>query len=136
MKKKKKKEKLAITDLRIDNWVENGNGSYVQITLEHFRNFEAFSFFGIVLSEAWLLDFDWPCDRKAVKDTDTDGRWIKNGITLYQDFWTQNEFNYATYVRYDGEFKGGFQIDFVHRLQNLYQAMSGQELIRNPFYTK
>jgi len=122
-------------ELRIGNWVMNSHGTLMQMTLDEFQfmydeSDPAHHPKPVPLTTDWLLDFDWPCDRKASKKTDTDGLWIKNGITIYQGGWDQDQFNYATYVRGDGEFKGGFSIQFVHQLQNLYTALSGQELVR------
>lgn len=127
-------------DVRIGNWMENFKGEYVQVTLEDIQsglNIMIPFPKPVKLSEAWLMDFDWPCDRKMNPETETDGLWIKNGITIFQDSTSaEHTFNYATYVRGDGEFKSGFWIEYVHQLQNLYHSLSRKELIRKPFYTR
>jgi hypothetical protein len=130
------------SDVRIGNWLKCYKGEYFQVTLEDLINWDNLpedqKHSPIELDEAWLLDFDWPCDRKANEETDTDGLWIKDGITLFQESYKPSEFNYATYVRGNGEFKGGFSMKYVHQLQNLYHGMSpvGRELVRKPFYTR
>lgn len=83
---------------------------------------------GVLLTEEWLLRADFKNERIARKEEDLDGIWY-NGISIVQDFWDQDKFSFAVYVRHDGEFKGGYEIKYVHQLQNLYYALTGQELI-------
>jgi hypothetical protein len=128
---------------RIGNWVinqdfDNVNKPY-QVTLETLQLIynerdENKHPLPVELSRAWLLDFDWPLDRKRDKDKEIDGLWIKNSITIVERAW-DGDFYYATYVRYSGEFKGGFSIKYVHQLQNLYHAFSNIDIERKPYYT-
>lgn len=115
--------------LRIGNWVLDESGKPFRINAEgvniaHNTPEKSWPFKPIKLSVEWLNYFNWPCDRPANKKTDTDGLWILHGITLYQSSYDQKVFNYATYVRGDGEFKGGFGIEYVHQLQNLVDALT------------
>ena len=131
---------MQLSDFRIGNYAMNPYGTIIQIILEDLQSIydesdESRHPKPIDLSTAWLKDFDWPEDRKRDKEKDIDGLWILNGITIYESAW-DGDFNYATYVRGDGEFKGGFQIKRVHQLQNLFQALSTREIIRKAYYTK
>lgn len=83
---------------------------------------------GVLLTEEWLLRADFKHERIARKEEDLDGIWY-NGFSIVQDFWNQDQFSFAVYVRHDGEFKSGYQIKYVHQLQNLYHALTGQELV-------
>jgi len=61
--------------------------------------------------------------------TDHDGdktiTWIKNGIIIYQH---DDSFSYATYIKGDGSFKGGFSIETDKQLDNLYYSLSNKKL--------
>lgn len=79
------------------------------------------------------LDLDW-MERLGFKkeerwdQEDLEIWYHKEGVDLYKSS-TLGEFCFATYTRYSGAgFKGGFLIDKVHRLQNLYKALTQKEL--------
>ncbi len=82
---------------------------------------------GIDLDEKWLRRAEFTLERKPSKATEMDGIWY-NGFSLLQNS-HDGDFNFATHMRGNGEFKSGYQIPHVHRLQNLYHALSGMDLV-------
>ena len=55
--------------------------------------------------------------------------YIKDGITIYWDQWgSENPFAFATYVRGDGRYKGGFTIFTDTQLENLYFSLANKTL--------
>lgn len=83
---------------------------------------------GIPLDEKWMRRAQFTLEKARNKKTDMDGVWY-NGFSLLQDAWEGKNFNFATYVRGNGEFKSGYTIPYVHRLQNLVKALSGRDLV-------
>jgi len=75
-----------------------------------------------IYEESWWL-----------KELDDDGELLETPISSYPENETPPEitFAFATYVRGDGSFKGGFSIDTDQQLKNLYYSLSNQELIEN-----
>ena len=94
-------------------------------------------------------------ERKVLHDRDNDEikMWYKNGITIYENSWWITEldkdgemletpksfysneetppeitFAFATYVKSDNSFKGGFSIKTDQQLKNLYYSLSNIEL--------
>lgn len=82
--------------------------------------------------------------KKEVISND-DKRWIKHGITIYEDSWWLDEttgkssyeegektpeitFSYATYVKGDGSIKGGWTINSDQQLKDLWKALTQTEL--------
>lgn len=80
---------------------------------------------------------------EVVKDYDGDEIhwWIKNGISIYEDTWwikngkslySKDEkepeitFSYATYIKSDGRFKGGFIIFTDTQLKNLVYSLTSK----------
>lgn len=128
---------MKLSNFRVGNWMLNENGKPFQLTIEDlikiFTSSENEWPKPISLNVEWLMDFDFECDRIVDKENDQDGIWIKHGITIYQDFWEQKKFNYGTYVKGDGEFKGGFSVEYVHQLQNIVEGFSDGrlDLVRN-----
>ena len=64
--------------------------------------------------------------------TDRDGdeyiTWSNNILTLYEDRWSQTpNFSFATYVRGDGSFKGGWSIQSKEQLLTLEEGLSGKK---------
>lgn len=82
---------------------------------------------GIPLDEKWMRRGEFTLERARNKDKDVDGIWY-NGFSLLESSW-DGDFNFATYVRGNGEFKSGYQIPYVHRLQNLVKSLSGRDLV-------
>jgi len=76
----------------------------------------------IKLSVAWLKKLGFINELKRDKVANINGQWWKDGLCIYEDFWDGN-FMYASYVKSTGDLKAAFNIDSVHRLQNLYQTL-------------
>ena len=92
-------------ELRIGNWVKNGNAYEAQVTIEILKVAKIFN--PIPLTEEWLLKFGF---KPFVKD------WSLHGVVIHTR-------------------KRGFVlrksvpiIQYVHQLQNLYFALTGEEL--------
>jgi len=94
-------------------------------------------------------------EKEITKDRDGDEVkwWIKNGISIHENSWWLKEldedgelletpissyaegekepeisFAFATYVKSDGSFKGGFNIATDQQLKNLYYSLTNREL--------
>ncbi len=75
------------------------------------------------LTEELLLNLGFSCERKRDKNNDLDGLWYKDGIYLYQEFWEGEDFNFATRLDEDGEFKSGYTIKDKDQLENLFRGL-------------
>lgn len=82
----------------------------------------------IPLTDQWLKDLGFEETREKDKSVDRDGIWY-NEFDLYEYFYEENVFNFATRVKH-GEFKSGYQIVYVHQLQNLYMSITGKQLTK------
>lgn len=94
-------------------------------------------------------------EKEITKDRDGDEMkwWCKNGISIHEDSWWMTEldeedepleypvssyaksekepeisFSFATYVKDDGGFKGGFSIKTDQQLMNLYYSLTNKTL--------
>jgi hypothetical protein len=76
----------------------------------------------IKLSIAWLKKLGFVNELKRDKVANVNGQWWKDGLCIYEYFW-DGGFMYASYVKNNGDLKAAFNIDSVHRLQNLYQTL-------------
>lgn len=123
---------IHINDLRFGNWVYATDGSVRQINeeaMEYLLNYPDNNQLSTIgLTEEWLKKFGF--ERSEVEDRDGDKFvwWIKEGISIYDETEYNGGYLYVTYIKGDGSFKSGFQIKTVHRLQNLYQSLTGAEL--------
>jgi hypothetical protein len=109
---------MNANDLRIGNWVQfRHTETPVRITLgdfvreyndEHLEDYEP-----IPLTEEWLLKFGFKSD---VVSSVFGFKWVSINMTQDGDFWVEN---------ITGEL---VEIDFVHQLQNLIFALTGEEL--------
>lgn len=79
------------------------------------------------LTQEILRDKGFICQRESDKENDLDGLWHRDGITLYQDFWLDEDFSFATRTRENGEFKSGFGIETLEQLEKLFEGL-GQKL--------
>lgn len=80
------------------------------------------------LTKEKMIELGFVCEREPDKMNDRDGLWYKDGITIHQEFWDQENFNYATRTRENGDFKGGYGIKTVERLCSLYEGITGNKL--------
>jgi hypothetical protein len=108
-------------ELRIGNWIQDGN-EFEQITIDHLNclNSGRCEYDPITLTEEWLLKFGFEKVLNQYKKiTDVSKDTFKNipFIILFLD----NQFQYD-----DLRFRTNLQ--YVHQLQNLYFALTGDEL--------
>jgi hypothetical protein len=84
-----------------------------------------------------ILSIDFLVSRGFSRETipggygdDEEIMYIKDGITIYcNDMDGDNcSFSFATYVRGDGRFKGGFTIETETQLENLYFSLTNRKL--------
>ena len=69
-----------------------------------------------------VIEAEYPGDDEEIM-------FIRNGITIYWDQWgSENPFSFATYVRGDGRYKGGFTIFTEEQLMNLYFSLTSEHL--------
>ena len=85
----------------------------------------------ISLTKEWLERFGF---KKDAPNEENDVLWYKGIIELYQPEGVP-EFNYATRLK-NGCFKSGFVVRHVHQLQNLYFALTGEELEVKEYETR
>jgi hypothetical protein len=69
-----------------------------------------------------LTSLGFSCIRERDKDNDLDGIWYRDGVSLYQEFWEGEDFNFATRTE-DGEFKSGYNIKDVDQLESLFKGL-------------
>lgn len=56
--------------------------------------------------------------------------WIRDGISIHEDQWEKEmPFAYATYIKSDGSYKGGFQMRTDSQIKNLYFALTNRLLL-------
>lgn len=108
---------MTASELRIGNWVEDENG-YYQIESEHLQD-EVFPYlqtWEIPLTEEWLLKFGFVTTQ-----------W--DNFDSYRLEIGNND--YAIVIYSDGHCEVGdiiiTKINYVHQLQNLYFALTGEE---------
>ena len=111
---------MKASELRIGNWFNNGDSNYV-VDSSWFCDYlgslgEHFTVNPIPLTEEWLLKFGF---EKKINDDDF-------------DYWLKGEFDDTFLCEHaDGfcyNFGFGHELKHVHQLQNLYFALTGEEL--------
>ena len=119
---------MKATELRIGNLVDLGNRiakvidighlsctvvdlGETQDTLEDYERTQ-----GIPLTEEWLDKFGFDIKDKDRLD------WVKGAFNLERSNEDNNKFCFEVYSHY-------IPLDYVHQLQNLYFALTGEELI-------
>lgn len=116
---------MKTSELRIGNWIKDGN-DIEQVTIDHLNclNSGRCEFDAIPLTEEWLLKLGF---ERHHADYANDIIYIKNVPD-------NTEFEWGVYPNKLGS---GIQIQnrnllkYVHQLQNLYFALTGEELILN-----
>lgn len=124
-------KELTAKDFRIGNWVQNNLGTEYQVKAEHILMYhQQGGFFDkpIPLTEEWLIKFGF-----EKRESSTCNAWYigKNEIThdwLFDMVWLHrpeliNAPNFPFYRN------GRHLIKYVHQLQNLYFALTNEELI-------
>ena len=132
---------MKATELRIGNWIASGanhqnietwvigkvhsisclNSQFEQIEVETEEEFTWFfknNYFGIPLTEEWLVKFGF--DQNNVDIEKYECKWYKLSFTL--DYWNAQKFFIYGYIG------GNKTIKYVNQLQNLYFALMGEEL--------
>lgn len=112
----------SVLELRIDNLVFNKHKEVHRFTFMDFMNFRHpnmggnYGFYFIPLTDEWLLKFGFNSNGK-VWEIDS-----INGIVFEIEYVSD-----CYYLHTQGEW--GYQgFSYVHQLQNLYFALTGQEL--------
>ena len=105
---------INIKELRIGNIVENGDGvKTVDLEILNSINQDPEKFSGVKVTEEWLQKFQIPLqeNREFEYWFDSKGSWL---VEVVQEGSTEN--NYIA------------QCFFVHQLQNIYFALTGEEI--------
>jgi hypothetical protein len=120
---------MKASELRIGNKFYLPNGEVGTISYHEIRllvvSQEKPNYKPIPLTEEWLLKFGWKFEKDFRKDfwfcIDNEGNRSEFGVisTL-----TIGKYNYADYFTLYG-----IRVDYVHQLQNLYFALTGEELV-------
>ena len=102
-------------ELRIGNWIQDGN-EFEQITIDHLNclNSGRCEYDPITLTEEWLLKFGFEKSESKF--------YYKKSFGVHLDF---TAFNFQSCLWLSDNIK------YVHQLQNLYFALTGEELILN-----
>lgn len=105
---------INIRELRIGNFIEN-SGEIVEVGVDLFKAIEQEpnKFSGIKINDDWLKKFNIPIEEKEGFEYwfDSKGSWL---VEVVQEGSTEN--NYIA------------QCFFVHQLQNIYFALTGEEI--------
>lgn len=103
-------------EIRIGNWVkfEHGNGyeEIVQFKFDNWKYFYGTTTTPIPLTEEWLIKFGF-----------------EGNIIAVNDLWIEHDGDVGYYLADDHSIGVGMDyIKYVHQLQNLYFALTGEEL--------
>jgi len=119
---------MEARELRIGNLckeITHSNNGVVKVEKRHYEDIEngEIDLFPIPLTEEWLVKFGFEEDDSLLDPLDTPNGnfWVeynKEFVCIHLPFF---EFMYA-----DGS--GVIEIKHVHQLQNLYSALTGEEL--------
>ena len=112
---------MRAEELRIGNWVEiiDSKGIYTTVTKSTFDCNIDFFYKPIPLTEAMLLRFGFDLinnEYHQSRNHDLKLHWTVNKNKMIPEF---NEKRFVT----------GYDFKYVHQLQNLYFALTGEELI-------
>ena len=117
---------MRANELRIGNWVYNGKE--IQVTAKQIYNTseKLYDLLPITLTEEWLLRFGFMFTK------DGNAFISPNKDAYYEDIWES-----LTYSLIENEFcvvsssynEFNVLIKYVHQLQNLYYALTNEELI-------
>jgi len=125
--------KIQAQDLRIGNWVKNNFGDELQVThisKDLISGYLLESVSPIPLTKEWLFKFGF----KYNYFEDRDGDIISNDYVLslggYSELSIENDFSFGIWSKTSDEtvcFDNDI-VESVHRLQNIYHALTGEEL--------
>ncbi len=114
---------MKATELRIGNWVMYS--SKIQVNENKIRECvdHPDRFVPITITEEWLERFGFEKDEEYDEGGLVDYRWIlMNGSLEFVSFWNSEEITGVNQPQ------TGVDVEYVHTLQNLYFALTGQEL--------
>lgn len=126
---------MQARELRIGDFIEDDNGNLVEITperLQYITNRHWLkSHHPIPLTEEWLLKLGLKYYAKISTES-----FFGGVLYHYEDEWVVvhgNEFHFIR-DRSSSEYDGSTEyrtteIKYVHQLQNIYQALAGEELV-------
>lgn len=123
-------------ELRIGNYVSFGGAicTVTEIEKDNFRAIDShgnnwkntFSALeGLPLTEQHLLDFGFEQDGYEMLD------WVKNGLCFTGINWADKDFPEYQFLNFMVNEDTIISIHYVHQLQNIYFALTGQELTIN-----
>ena len=115
---------MKASELRIGNWIKDGN-DFEQVTIDHLNCLSSgrCEFDEIPLTEEWLLKFGFEKENSLYvidKDKYHTFSILVGGISF--PFIKSND----KVIRENFSFYG---IKYVHQLQNLYFALTGEEIV-------
>lgn len=118
---------MKANELRIGNCILKNGSNYIIDTLFFVDVYDGtvmdFELQPIPLTEEWLLKFGFEKDEEYDEAGLVDYRYELNINTAsFTSNWNTEE---SYYVNYN---QGGVDIFYVHQLQNLYFALTGEEL--------
>ena len=113
---------MKASDLRIGNWVNiflnDVDYNTIQIKVDdlYYIIQKNGVYEPIPLTEEWLEKFGFDIKDKNRLD------WVKGAFNLERSYEDNNKFWFEVYSHY-------IPLDYVHQFQNLYFALTGEELI-------
>lgn len=117
---------MKATELRIGNWVQTKQTEkQFQVTTSTFEVLSVVEsqYKPIPLTEEWLKRFGFDKDEEYDEGGLVDYRWTLMYRSLeFVSFWNSEELNGVNQPQ------TGVDIEYVHQLQNLYFALTGEEL--------
>jgi hypothetical protein len=121
---------MKATELRIGNFVEHPNDGVTRVTailndlqIETETGYIDKYCRAIPLTEEWLERFGFDKDEEYDEGGLVDYRWTLMYRSLeFVSFWNSEELNGVNQPQ------TGVDVEYVHQLQNLYFALTGQEL--------
>lgn len=144
---------ITTTELEKEIWTRYGNfelshvknesivKNILDFVLQKIRDGRENNETGKPITREWLKEKGFEFE---VIDNDVKW-WIKNGISIHEDSWWLDKdgndtvygpnekapditFCYATYIKGDGSFKGGFIMQTQSQVENLYYALTSKQL--------
>lgn len=116
---------MKANELRIGNWVRHPNSEWdEQLDIENF-NVENIEYYTpIPLTEEWLIKFGFVINKDI--SLDKNEIYYSKSITILYKY---SKFNLYINIDEDSYYSFSYtEIQHIHQLQNLYFALTGEEL--------
>jgi hypothetical protein len=119
--------RMKASELRIENLIYNKQGNIVYVNTNHLTLLSygiENEFQPIPLTEEWLLKFGFAFRKMGAGGavfTRHNGHWYKDDIPYFAG---SNGKHFDIFL----QFGDGVEIQYVHQFQNLYFALTGEEL--------